>query len=63
VPAADELRDPAGDRAGLAGARSGEHAHRPAGRGNGRALLVVQAGGRVFGGPHPAILTPRADTV
>jgi hypothetical protein len=26
-------------------------------------LLVVQAGSRVFGGAHEAILTPRADTV
>ena len=52
VPATDEVRDPAGDRAGLAGARSGEHAHRSAGRADRRTLLVVQAGSRVFGGAH-----------
>ena len=63
VPGADEVRDPAGDGAGLAGAGSREHAHRPAGRRHGRTLLVVQTGSRVFGGAHRTILTPRTDTL
>jgi hypothetical protein len=63
VPGADEVRDPAGDGAGLAGAGSREYAHRPAGRRHGRTLLVVQTGSRVFGGAHRTILTPRTDTL
>ena len=50
VAGADQVGDPPGDGAGLAGAGPREHAHRPAGRGDGRALLVVQAVSRVFGG-------------
>ena len=52
VAGADQVRDPPGDGAGLAGAGPREHAHRPAGRGDGRALLVVQAVSRVFGRTH-----------
>ena len=37
-----EVSDAAGDGAGLAGARAGQHAHRAAGGEDGLALLVVE---------------------
>jgi len=43
VPSADEVRDAVGDRARLAGARPGQHAHGAAGSGGGGALVVVQS--------------------
>lgn len=49
MTARDQLGDPVGDGAGLAGAGAGQHADRAARGQHGFALLVVQPGGQGIG--------------
>jgi hypothetical protein len=44
MPGRHQLCDAPGDGAGLAGARTRQHAHRPTGRQHSLALLVVEVG-------------------
>ncbi len=52
VAVGHQVRDAVGDGAGLAGARAGQHAHRPARGQHGFALFVVQAGQLVHDRRH-----------